>query len=145
MTSVILVIHSLELFLTSRALSSQHDVVYVIHILELFIASRALNSWLIVIQVIQHLELFITCVAFSSRPRIIHITRSPKLFIASKSSWDPESFISSTTLNCSQHLEPWAHNTELYMSSTSDSFPIGVSTDSCPLNGPWQWCHLIRV
>ena len=26
-----------------------------------------------------------------------------------------------------------------------DSFPIGVSTDSCPLNGPWQWCHLIRV
>ena len=26
-----------------------------------------------------------------------------------------------------------------------DSFPIGVSADSCPLNGPWQWCHLIRV
>ena len=28
---------------------------------------------------------------------------------------------------------------------TSDSFPIGVSADSCPLNGPQQWCHLIRA
>ena len=26
-----------------------------------------------------------------------------------------------------------------------DSFQIGVSVDSCPHNGPWQWCHLIRV
>ena len=26
-----------------------------------------------------------------------------------------------------------------------DSFPIGVSADSCPLNGPWQRCHLILV
>ena len=24
-----------------------------------------------------------------------------------------------------------------------DSFPIGVSADSCPLNGPWQQSHLI--
>ena len=29
--------------------------------------------------------------------------------------------------------------------SKTDSFPIGVSADSCPLNGPWQWCHLICV
>ena len=27
----------------------------------------------------------------------------------------------------------------------SDSFPIGVSADSCPLNGLQQRCHLIRV
>ena len=27
----------------------------------------------------------------------------------------------------------------------NDSFLIGVSADSCPLNGPQQWCHLIRA
>ncbi|KAL6334678.1 hypothetical protein AAG906_021230 [Vitis piasezkii] len=26
-----------------------------------------------------------------------------------------------------------------------DSFPIGVSAHSCPLNGPQQRCHLIRA
>ena len=26
-----------------------------------------------------------------------------------------------------------------------DSFLIGVSADSCPLNGPQQRCHLIRA
>ena len=35
-------------------------------------------------------------------------------------------------------ITPWYHY-------TTDSFPIGVSADSCPLNGPWQWYHLIRV
>ena len=27
----------------------------------------------------------------------------------------------------------------------TDSFPICVSVDSCPLNGPRQRCHLIRA
>ena len=39
------------------------------------------------------------------------------------------------------------NNLVLWLTWTNlgDSFPISVSTYSCPLNGPQQWCHLIRV
>ena len=43
-SQIIHIIYTFELVITSRALSSQHNIVYVIHIPELFIASRALNS-----------------------------------------------------------------------------------------------------
>ncbi|RVW66637.1 hypothetical protein CK203_063596 [Vitis vinifera] len=44
---------------------------------------------------------------------------------------------------CGPHMR--GHMLAQKIMRTSDSFPIGVSADSCPLNGPQQWCHLIRA
>ncbi|WKA10557.1 hypothetical protein VitviT2T_028122 [Vitis vinifera] len=92
---VIHVIHNPELFITSRALSSQFRVIHVNHNPELFIASSVLRSQLKVIHFIPSPEIFIAFRVMGSQPRIIHIIHNLELVIASRglSSLDPESFI----------------------------------------------------
>ena len=56
-TIVVHVIHSLEFFISSRALSSRPRAVHVNHNPKLLIASKALNS----------------------RPKVVHVNHYPKL------------------------------------------------------------------
>ena len=63
------VIHNLELFITSRVLSSRLRVVHVNHNLELFIVSRVLSSGTKVVHVIHNPELFIASRALKSMTR----------------------------------------------------------------------------
>ena len=50
------------------------------------------------------------------------------------------------TMNSSGLYMTWTNQRrELKALDAIDSFPIGVSAYSCPLNGPWKWYHLIHV
>ena len=74
---VIHVIHTPKLFTVSRVLSSQPTVVHVNHSLELLIACQALSSWLDVIHVIHNPELFIRSITQSSIPGVVHVIHNP--------------------------------------------------------------------
>ena len=81
------------------------------------------------------------------------VTVSSGLYLKASNSLHETSMI---VLNANYRRNYWAKLSHIRRPDTSkkanqrwaaplDSFPIGVSADSCPLNGPWQWCHLIRV
>ena len=114
---VIHIVHNSELFIASRALSSQPKFFLINHSLELRIVYGALTLRLRVIHVKHNLKQFIVSRALSSRPRVIYVLHSLEQFITSRAlrsrlgvvyvDHNPMLFIAS---------RPWVHDLESCMS-----------------------------
>ena len=82
---VIHIVHNSELFIASRALSSQPKFFLINHSLELRIVYGALTLRLRVIHVKHNLKQFIVSRALSSRPKVIHVNHNLELTTSCRS------------------------------------------------------------